>query len=151
MVVKKNNSISVVPAEIISRMIKVIDGKGPADLARDLSVSVNNFSNWKVDGVSLRMVVRFSEKHEVSLDWLLYGKGRMKLIDIERGGSWIGLEGLSREQREIIEMISRDRIFARSFMMMYETIVSRYREVIEPTPPFPVKEPGPEVGIAEKK
>ncbi len=129
MVVKKNISFSVIPDKVIDRMVKAIDGKGPADLARDLSVSVNNFSNWKNDGVSLRMVLRFSEKHGVSLDWLLFGK---QPLEDERGGEWIGLEDMNQDQRNLISVIRQDRILARSLMMFYEAVASRFREVERP-------------------
>lgn len=112
-------------------MVQVVEGKGPADLARDMDISISNFTQWKERGVSLRQVLGFVERHSISLDWLLFGK---KPLEDERGGEWIGLEDLNRDQRNLISVIRQDRLLARTLMMLYGVVISRvsnHREAIE--------------------
>lgn len=70
--------------EIIERMKKAINVKHDNKLAIDLNVSASTVSQYKkrLDESFNQHIIRFSQKHNISLDWIFYGIGPMKISSL---------------------------------------------------------------------
>ncbi|WP_230656929.1 S24 family peptidase [Psychrobacter sp. I-STPA10] len=51
-------------------------GKSPSEVASDLNTSPQNITNWSKRGISKAGAIEASKKYNLSLDWLLTGKGK---------------------------------------------------------------------------
>ena len=60
---------------IIERMKEVLGKENDKALSEELGVARTTFSNWKNrNNMPIDMILTFAQNHNLSLDWLIYGK-----------------------------------------------------------------------------
>jgi len=86
------------------RLSRAIKGRGISKmmaLALDLDVHESAISRWRKDGpMSLEHAARLSEVLDISLDWLVLGRGEMDAHAVER---------LASEEFELLRIVRRMR------------------------------------------
>lgn len=84
------------------RLSRAIKGRGISKmmaLALDLDVHESAISRWRKGGpMSLENAARISEVLDISLDWLVLGRGEMDAHSAE---------GLASEEFELVQMVRR--------------------------------------------
>lgn len=63
---------------VLSRLMELLEVANDSELARALGVNRQTLASWrKRDSVPYSICVNFSEEKNISLDWLLTGRGAM--------------------------------------------------------------------------
>lgn len=66
---------------IIERMKEVLGKENDKALIEELGVAQTTFSNWKNrNNMPIDMILTFAQNHNLSLDWLIYGKDKTQAL-----------------------------------------------------------------------
>lgn len=66
---------------IIERMKEVLGKENDKALIEELGVAQTTFSNWKNrNNMPIDMILTFAQNHNLSLDWLIYGKEKTQAL-----------------------------------------------------------------------
>ena len=66
---------------IIERMKEVLGKENDKALSEELGVARTTFSNWKNrNNMPIDMILTFAQNHNLSLDWLIYGKDKTQAL-----------------------------------------------------------------------
>ena len=85
---------------VIGRLKEMLSVSSDSALARAMNTTPQTISSWKMrDSIPYAMCVNLSEKHNVSLDWLLTGKEPNKSVNEP--------QELTRREKIFLEMMNK--------------------------------------------
>ncbi|EAT4153009.1 phage repressor protein [Salmonella enterica] len=95
--------------EVLSRLMIVFKVNNDSELARSLGVNRQTLASWrKRDSIPYSLCISVAEQCEVSLDWLLSGKGEKELNSStsspDCSSCYQGLEGVNPKALKWLQM-----------------------------------------------